>query len=276
MQNTASPTILKSPDIQQTASQISKNPQGWFKRNMLMAIVILVVLGVALFGAFSYFSPEGMRSIGVLQPSVNEMTSASLSLIPERSSYKRGETVVVDVKLFTGGQMTDSADLVVKFDPAYLEPQVEGFVSVGQVYSEYPPAQIDAKAGLIGLSGITIPNSQGFSGVGNFARLNFVALKEGKTQISIDHTEGSTADSNVVLTSSATDILGFADSTEIIISATDVAENKALPNSCGSFTQYCQDATGKVGTQVCNAGTISNGTCGYNYQITNSCEVCKI
>lgn len=276
MENTAGPTILKSPDLGQTAAQISKNPQGWFRRNLMMVIVGVVVLVVVIFGAVSYFSPSGVKNINILQPQVNEMTSATLSLMPEKQTYKKGENIVIDVKLFTGGQMTDSSDLVVKYDPAYLQPQVENFVSVGQIYSEYPPAQVDEKNGLIGISGITIPGSASFSGVGNFARLNFIALKEGQTEVTIDYMPNSTADSNVVLAGSATDVLGFVENTKITISANAAADQEMLPQSCGSFTQYCQDSSGKVGTQVCNAGTMVNGVCGYSSKLTSSCEACKI
>lgn len=280
MENTAGPTILKTPNLSETTSQISKNPKGFFRKNLILiiiAILVLAVLAEAAFGFLGIFSPSVTNNLNILQPKVNELSNASLTLIPDKSSYKVGDTVVVDVKLFTGGYTTDSTDLVVKYDPAFLRPQREAFISVGQIYSEYPPAQNEVKGGigLIGISGITIPGTNSFSGVGSFARLNFTALKNGQTNLEIDYKEGSTADSNVVLVSTTKDILGSTENAQINISDALIPE-ASLPESCGSFTQYCQDVTGKVGTMTCNAGTIKDNSCAYDSRLTTSCSECKI
>lgn len=288
MENTAGPTIFKSTNVEQGASQISKGAQGWVKRNMVkigLIVLGIAVLGEIIFGAVTLFSPASSRNFNILQPQVREMRSAQLSLLPEKTAYKKNETVVFDIKLFTGGYSTDSTDVVIKYDPAFLVPLGDKFASVGQIYSEYPAVQIDQKNGLIGISGITLPGSEGFSGVGNFARLNFKALKDGQTTIALDYQPNSTADSNVVLSGSTQDILGFADSAQVEISETAVgAAPVSSGSACESFTQYCQDSTGKVGTQVCKAGTINkfaagavnNDSCGYDPVATVSCEVCKI
>ena len=279
MQNTAGPTILKTPDLSQAASNISKNPRGFFKRNLIIiviAVLVIAVLAELYFGVFALFSPSGKSNFSILQPQVNEFSSAQISLIPDRTSYKTGDTVSVRVKLYTGGYTTGSTDLVVKYDPAFLRTQGENFASVGQIYAEYPPAQVDEKNGLIGISGIPMSNSEGFSGVGEFAKLNFIALKEGQTQVTVDFQENQTADTNVVLIGGTKDILGTVENAGINISAAAVVGDETKPESCGSFTQYCQDGTGKVGTQVCNAGTIKNSTCGYDSGLTTSCEACKI
>lgn len=279
MESTAGPTILKNSNFSQAASGISKNPRGFFKRNLIIiiiALLVIVVLAELYFGVFALFSPSGSRNFSVLQPRVNEFSSAQISLMPEKPSYKTGDTVSVRVKLYTGGYTTGSTDLVVKYDPVFLRPQGENFASVGQIYAEYPPAQVDERNGLIGISGIPISDSEGFSGVGEFAKLNFIALKEGQSQVTVDFQENQTADSNVVIIGGTKDILGSTENANIIISATGAAENESKPESCGSFTQYCQDAIGKVGTQVCNAGTIKNDICGYDSRLTTSCEACKI
>ncbi len=274
MQNTAGPTILKSSE--QLTPQNPKNNPNWFKKNMLLVGIAFVVLVAVIFGAYSYLSPQGMRGIGVLQPKINEMTGAQLSLIPEKPVYKVGESVSVDVKLFTGGQPTASTDLAVKYDPQYLKPTRENFVVVGQIYPDYPPAQVEEKEGLIGVSGINFESNQNFSGVGLFGKLNFTALKEGQTEIMIDYQPNETGDSNVVLSVESTDILGSVENAKITISNTNSANSETLPETCGSFTQYCQDGSGKVGSQVCNAGTIFNDTCGYSSKLTTSCKACKI
>lgn len=280
MQNTATPSTFKSPDLSQAASQISKNPEGYFKSNWLkivIAVLVLAVLAEVVFGAFSLFSPQTARKINILQPKVNELSVAQISLIPQRKSYRSGETVSVSVKLYTGGYTSSSTDLVVKYDPAFLKPQGQNFVSVGQIYAEYPPAQLEEKKGLIGISGIPLSDNDSFSGVGEFATLNFTALEEGQTQIKVEYQENLTSDSNVLLYGSTKDILGVVENADINISQSSSALGKdALPQSCGSFTQYCQDRTGRVGTQLCDAGTISNSSCNYNSRLTTRCEECKI
>lgn len=279
MENTAGPTIFKSPNIEQTASQISKNPHGWFKSNLVKVVIgvlVIAVLAEALFGVSSLFSPAGSRNLNILQPKVNEMSEAKLSLLPKQTAFKKSETVVIDVKLYSGGYTTDSTDLVVKYDPEFLEPQGENFAQVGQIYSEYPAVQVDEKKGLVGISGITIPGNNGFSGVGAFARLNFKARKDGQTQVTIDFEPGKTSDSNVVLSGSAKDILGAVENADIIISDSAAPPSSTSAQKCDSFSQYCQDASGRVGTQVCKAGTIKDGTCSYEAKLTVSCEECKL
>lgn len=279
MDNAAGPTTFKAPDLQSSVSQIPKNYKGWFKSNLAKTVIAVLVIGVlaeVIFGGFSLFAPSVARNLNPLQPAVNEMTSARLSLIPEKLVYKNGETVVVEVKLFTGGYNTDSTDLVVKYDPSFLKPDGKNFAAAGKIYSEYPAVQVDEKNGLIGISGITTPGSGSFLGVGDFAKLNFIAIKNGQTQVSIDYNPDSTADSNVVLSGSAKDILGVVDNAAINISDTASDNANSLPESCGSFTQYCQISPGTVGTQVCNAGTIKESSCGYDPRLTASCEECKI
>lgn len=278
MSDTAAPTILKSPDISQAASQVSKDPKGFFKKNLFKIVIAILVVGVIVelyLGGTSLFSPNKTNNLNILQPKVNEMSNARLSLIPDKSSYKPGETVVVDVKLYTGGYSTASTDLALKYDPAFLRPVSQNFVSVGQIYPDYPPVQVEEKQGLVGISGIPLKSDQAFSGVGMFARLNFTAVKEGQTDLMIDFTPGSTADSNVVLVSETRDVLGGVDNARINISASAQAQAAAEKQSCGSFTQSCQNSSGVSGTQVCNAGTINNGVCGYDPKITLSCEECK-
>lgn len=284
MDNTAGPTIFKSSNIQQTVTQ--GNLQGFFRRNIIkigLVVLVTAVLAEVVFGAVTLFSPASVRNLNILQPSINELGSAQISLVPDRTSYKRNEAVMIDVKLFTGGYTTDSVDLVVKYDPAFLQPKNEGFASVGQIYEEYPGVQVDNQNGLIGISGITSQNGAGFSGVGNFARLNFTALKDGQTEVTIDFQPDSTGDSNVVLSGSMQDLLGQVNNAIIEISESASGARMALGGqSCESFTQYCQDSAGSVGTQVCKAGTINkqslpagSGSCGYDPVVTVSCEVCK-
>jgi hypothetical protein len=281
MENTAGPSIFKSTseNLGQSASQISKNPQGWFKSHLVRIIIVVLIIGVlaeVFFGAYTLFSPSGSKKLSFLPQQTGEMTSAKLSLIPDKTSYKKGDTVTVDVKLFTGSYVTDSADVVIKYDPAFLQASSKDFAQAGNLYSEYPAVQVDEKNGLIGISGITLQGQKSFSGTGVFAKLNFKALKDGQTEVTIEYQPESTADSNVLLTSSTEDILGSVGNASINISPAVPSENSLSGGqSCESFTISCQDQTGKTGTQVCQGGSMQNGSCGYDPVLTTSCGICE-
>ena len=280
MDQAANPNIITNPISSQTVTQIQKDPGGWIKKNIVKIVVVFLVLAVAvelISGGVTLFSPSKSGNLSLLPPKINNLQDASLSLIADKTSYKKGDTVTLDVKLFTGGYTTDSTDLVVKYDPSFLEPNSKTFAQQGQVYSEYPALQVDKEKGLIGISGITVPGNSGFSGVGSFAKLNFTAVQDGQTQVTIDFQAGQTADSNVVLSGSSKDILGNVANADIVISE---AGNQSTVTSsgqkCESFTQYCQDSEGNPGSQVCSGGSLKLGSCGYDAINTVSCDVCKI
>lgn len=280
MDQAAKSNITASPISGQDLSQIQSNPGGWFKKNIVKVIVILLVIAVIgelIFGGITLFSPSTSRNLSIIPPKINNLSDASLSLIADKTSYKKGEPVMIDVKLFTGGYITDSTDLVIKYDPKYLEPKSEAFAQEGQIYSEYPALQVDKEKGLIGISGITLPGNNGFSGVGSFAKLSFLALQEGQTQISIDFEVDQTADSNVVLSGSSRDILRTVANADIIISESGNQSNTIRSGQkCEGFTQYCLDSAGNNGSQMCSGGSLKDGSCGYDPVYTVSCQICKI
>lgn len=273
---------LNTPLSNQSVNQLKRDPAGWFKKNIIKIVIAVLVIAVAAelyLGSRTLFLPSksGSAGLSLLPPKVNNLSEAGLSLIADKISYKKGEAVSVNVKLFTGGYTTDSTDLVVKYDPKFLEPKAGTFAQQGQTYSEYPALQVDKAKGLIGISGITLPGKKGFSGVGSFAKLNFTALQDGQTQIIIEFQPGKTADSNVVLSGSSKDILGNVANADILISETgNQADAASSGEKCQSFTQYCQDAEGASGTQVCSAGSLKLGICGYDPVNTVSCDICKI
>lgn len=281
MENTAGPSIFKSAtqEVGQSAAQISKSPGNWFKRNLVKFIIATLIVGVLLeayFGFHSLFSPSQSRGLSLIPQQVSQVRGAQLSLIPNKTSYKKGDIVVIDVKLFTGSYVTDSTDLVVRYNPSFLQASGKDFAQVGSIYSEYPAVQIDEKNGMIGISGITLPGKKSFSGTGSFVKFNFKALKDGQTPITIEYQPESTADSNVVLTGSTRDVLASVTNADITISPTAAGQDfVASGQSCGSFHQSCQDNNGRAGTQVCTGGTVKDGSCGYDPILTTSCEACK-
>lgn len=279
MDQTANPSILKSPiqNVNDTSSK--KSFSEWLKKNLGKIIIgllaILVVMGI-IFGRTTLFSPSRSGNLNLLAPRVNGLTDASLNLVADKESYKAGDQVVINVKLFTGGYTTDSTDLVVKYDPAFLTPVDGGFAIAGDIYSEYPALQVDKEQGQIGISGITVPGKTSFNGVGIFAKLYFTALKDGQSKVSVDFEKGATADSNVVLSGSTQDLLGIADNADILISGAGNKTPQKNDQSCQSFTQACLDGAGNSGTQVCTGGSTKNGSCSYDSRFTQSCGPCQI
>lgn len=276
MDFSAKPNIIKAPE--EAVSQIRKDPSGWFKRNLVKIVIVVLVVAVVLeivFGGMTLFSPNSTTNPNALAvPRINSLSDAVISLIPDKPSYKKGDQVVIDVKLFTGGYSTDSTDLVVKFDPRILQASTES-AQAGNIYSEYPAVQVDNNQGLIGVSGITLPGNSSFLGVGSFAKLYFTALADGQAEVAVDFQKDATAESNVVLSGSTKDILGVVNNANVIISESAGVQNNQASESCTSFIQYCQTADGLAGTQVCSGGAIINGVCGYDKMNTTTCEVCK-
>lgn len=280
MDQTDSPSIFKSPIPGKTGLGNKNDLAGWIKKNIVKIIIALLVIGVAVelvFGGVTLFSPAVLPgNLNILAPRINGLTDASISLIPDKVSYKSGDLVAVKAKLFTGGYTTDSTDLVVKYDSAFLAPEEDTFFALaGNLYSEYPAMQIDRQQGMIGISGITVPGKDSFSGAGIFVTLYFTALKDGQTKVSVNFEKGATADSNVVLSGSTKDILGIVEDADILISGTDLQTPEKSNKSCNSFTQACLDASGDSGTQKCTGGSTKNGSCGYDNEFTESCESCQ-
>lgn len=284
MDQTASPLVFKSP-ISGPVELGNKNGfVGWVKKNIVKIIITLLIIGIVaelIFGGVTLFSPSTIPALpdnlNILAPKAMGLTDASLSLVTDKTSYKKGELVVIKVKLFTGGYTTDSTDLVIKYDPAFLSPEEENFFALaGNLYSEYPAMQVDKEQGQIGISGITVPGKTNFNGVGIFATLYFTSLKDGQTKVSVDFEKGATADSNVVLSGSTQDILGLVENADVFVSGTDLQPTQKSSQSCNSFTQACLDASGDPGIQECTGGSTKNGSCGYDSKFTESCGVCEL
>lgn len=276
MTQTANPSVMNNPVVQGT-SQSRSNTNSFFKRNlvrMIVIVLVLAVIGELIYGGLTLFAPSQVRNLNPLGPQVQAFQNSNLSLVTDKASYKKGDKVSLDVKLFTGGSTALGTDLVVKYDPAFLKPTDTLMVEPGQIYSQYTPVQVDREQGLIGFSGLPSQGSSGFSGVGSFAKLNFEALKDGQTQVTIVYTPGDTADSNVVVSEDSKDNLGSVGNADIMISETE-STPVSSGQACESFTQECKNQNGVMGTQTCMGGVMKTGSCTYDPRNTVSCGVCK-
>ncbi|MBI3109899.1 hypothetical protein HYZ06_02550 [Candidatus Daviesbacteria bacterium] len=138
--------------------------------------------------------------------SESQPSSVNLSLEAVGQDFKVGEVITVNVRVNTGGHQTDGIDLLLNFDPKILEASAASLIKT-TIYPDYPQMRVDAKAGLIQISGISGLDGKTFKGAGVFATINFKARAAGDTTLTINFTPGKTDDSNIVESLSGNDIL---------------------------------------------------------------------
>lgn len=263
----------------QTASNVGnavKEPSNignFIQRNLakiIFGLLGLVILAELIIG---FRTLTGGTKFGASVPKIQSMSDPKIVIKPTQSNVRVGQVVEVKALVVTGGKSTDSTDLILHFDPKFLSATDSSAIKIGEIYSDYPVTVVDSTLGEIAVSGITLPKSKPFEGIGTLATFYFRALKEGKTALIADFQKGSTSDSNVVLTGTAQDILDQVFNAEINIGNQTAEAPK--PTSCSGYTQYCQTTDGKTGRQFCNLGKKETFTCAFDPQLTISCDVCK-
>ncbi len=206
------------------------------------------------------------------------LSQGGFYLQTEKGSFKVGEKVPVKVKLTTGGKTVDSADLIVHFDPTYLQLPNSSAFSLGNIFKEYPVSEVDPDLNQIRISGTTPPQQEGFNGIGEFVTINFTAKKTGTTGLTIEYKPDSTIDSNIVQSLTSHDILKEVGNLTVSIKDSSSTENvsSSKKESCTGFTQYCTNLKGQTGTQFCRGGITVNNQCSFDSKNTISCDSCKI
>lgn len=175
----------------------------------ILGIVILVELIVVV---RTLISPV---SAPLPEPKTSIESVGKISLSTPSQNLRIGETVPVWVAVDTGGKSISGADLILKFDPKILEATT-GAVIKGKIFDEYPLVSVDAKKGLISISGIDNLNNS-FNGVGQFAMINFKTKILGKTVLVVNFEKGATAASNLVEATTSENILETVDNLELEI-----------------------------------------------------------
>lgn len=257
VQKAVTPPEMKSP-LQKNLTRIIFGVLG-------LVILIELILGFRALTA----SRTQLSAAATIQ----SMTDPQIVIKPAQTGVRAGQVVEVKALLVTGGKPTDSTDLILHFDPNFLEASSSSAIRVGEIYQDYPVAAVDPKQGTIEVSGTTALNGQPFVGIGTFATFTFKALKEGKTALTVDFQKGATADSNVVLSGSSKDILDKVYNAEISIGNSQTSQSS--PASCAGYTQYCQTPDGETGRQLCTQGKKSGGACVFDPALSVSCEVCS-
>lgn len=127
--------------------------------------------------------------------------AASLSFSPAAKTVVINDSFNVDVILNTGGQQSDGADVIVRYDGNKLTLVS---ATLGDLYINKLTADTST-AGKVTFRA-TSSEDQSFTGTGTFATMVFKAAAEGTANLYFDFTSGSTTDSNVAYLGS--DILG--------------------------------------------------------------------
>lgn len=233
---------------------------------VLLILVIVAELGLGLKTLLTPLPRTGQ---------VQAVSDGQVVLSSEKTGFKVNEEVTVDIKLSTGGHTTVGTDLVLKFDPNYLEVSEEDFFVSGDAYTDYPGVGVDKENSQIILSGIVLNDQVGFNGVSNFGTVKFKAKKEGRTRVSVEFTKGLTVDSNIIETVSAKDILGEVYNLDLNIGSEGTNQIPDTKNACSGFVQLCFDEEGNQGTQQCSGGRKRNEACLKDPYLTEECEICQ-
>lgn len=191
-----------------------------FKSFLTVPRIIFLVLGIIILVEVVYAvrvltSRFPVPSLFLPTGNVVQKTIGKISLNVPKTSFNAAETIPVSVIIDTGSNTISGADLIVRFDPKILEATPEDLVR-GKIFDGYPVMSVDAKKGLISISGINSLKN-GFKGSGQFALINLKAKAQGKTTLTIDFKKGSTTDSNLVEVNSSKDVLESVDNLELNI-----------------------------------------------------------
>lgn len=240
----------------------------WVLNVKVVYLILIAIIAVELFfGARTLLQPS--PKVSRVQP----ISEGRVVLSSSKLNYSVGDQVPVDIYLSTGGYSTIGTDLVINYDPNFLEADEQSFVR-GRIYQDYLGINIDNKKGVIVVSGIVNINSGGFNGTGKFGTLNLRAKSQGNTKVSFDFKKGETIDTNVIEDGTSVDVLARAYDLELGI-GTDKIERKTDGRSCEEFTQLCWAEGGKQGIQTCSKGSFKDNACSYDPYLTTSCTQCK-
>lgn len=194
--------------------QTSSRP-GKFKslpKIIFLILGLVVLIEVILAAKTLIFSSQG-----VLPANNNQVVEAQkvpkISLSTTSNSVKVNDAVAVDLQINTTGHEVSGADVIIQFDPKFLEV---GNLVKGNIFDQYPLLTADSKKGRISISGIS-DLKKGFTGQGLFATINLKAKVPGKTSLMINFKKGLTTQSNLVESTTSKNILEQVDNLEMNI-----------------------------------------------------------
>lgn len=179
---------------------------------------IFIILGIAVVAELIYAGWSLLSNKSTSPLPLVQNTSASvprISLTTPQQTVQVGSIVPVTIVMDTGNKTISGADLIIKYDPKVLEV-TKNDLFAGKIFPEYPLLSVAPVQGLVAISGIS-SSTTGFTGSGEFARVNFKAKSSGKTNLVINFEKGSTTTSNLVEIGTSRNILEEATNLELLI-----------------------------------------------------------
>lgn len=122
------------------------------------------------------------------------LTSSTLSLAADYTTWALGDEQKIKIMLDTQGNSITGTDIIMTYDPLQYE-------YVGQEWKNLLPNQpglgVDTTNGIITVSGVTDQTSP-FNGSGELMTITFKSLAVGSADFAFNWTLGSTTDTNIV------------------------------------------------------------------------------
>lgn len=172
----------------------------------------LIIIGIAVAAEIVWASQSLKGNIGRVA-SVAPPQVASITLSVPKTTFQVGEKIPVSINI-NSVKATDGTDVILNYNPGLVA--VSAPVTAGTIYNDYPLNTFDNTAGKISISGIS-SEPAGKVARGVLGTAVFEAKASGKAIISVDFTQGSTVDSNIIETKTAKDLLGKVGNVEVEI-----------------------------------------------------------
>ena len=139
------PEIIKSSTI-----PLPEPSSIWKKRLpvVLFGVLILIIILELVWG-FQTFILEKQLTQTRQTERIAEVSTPQLVATASKQTYQVGESVPITLKVITGGNSTDSTDVVIRYDPQILEASGSNFITLGGIYKEYPVELFDNNSGII-------------------------------------------------------------------------------------------------------------------------------
>lgn len=171
---------------------------------LLFLVLALAIVGEVVWAIFYLTNPlkffQEIPTPSPFLPVTEE--GAVLFLDPPFGEFQKNSEFEASIILDSKESLITGADVVLRFDPNFLEvvdadPKIEGTqVSSGKIFSEYLGNKADLSKGRITISGLAEIN-QPFSGRGVLAKVKFLTKKVGTTKVFFEFQPAATNDSNV-------------------------------------------------------------------------------
>lgn len=255
--------------LQKSQNKLSSYFTNLLNFKIIFTIIILAIIVEIIIGVRMFLAPSPAADVQAL-------ANARLALVTPKQDYQPGEIIPVEVRLSTGGYTVEGSDVLIKFDPGYLELAETESINYGEIFTDYQNIK-NPQNGEVQISALNSADFLGFNGTYEFATLSLRAKKSGTTTVNIQFSPGSTADSNVIETMDKKDILGSVYKLDLNIAENASQKNQGLgQSSCDGFIQRCLTDEGVEGVQECEGGRASQNSCVWDPNKTIYCGYCSI